>query len=83
MKTTETTKLIEKAGSIQDELYKAAFILDGMDAVLTMMMQVETDQKAVANMLLSCVSTMKSSVSKANRVSSEIRSSLKETDTLE
>ena len=40
-----------------DNLNGIEYILDAVEAVLTMMMSVETNQKAVAYMLLSCVST--------------------------
>lgn len=61
------------AADIQNELDGLTYNLDAMEAVLEMMMSVDTDQKAVAFMMISCVSAMKKCVEKAWRLTAEIR----------
>ena len=68
---TETIKM--EAASIMDNLNGIEYILDAVEAVLTMMMSVETNQKAVAYMLLSCVSNAKSNTEKAYHVAQRLR----------
>jgi hypothetical protein len=70
----ETENLIKmNATDIQNELDGLTYNLDAMEAVLEMMMSVDTDQKAVAFMMISCVSAMKKCVEKAWRLTAEIR----------
>ncbi len=61
------------AAEIQNELDGLTYNLNAMEAVLEMMMSVDTDQKAVAFMLISCVSNMQNCVEKARRLTAEIR----------